>query len=467
MAYRIEIDGEDRTNDVLAQTLVITDQINEQVNTCDFAFLDQSGLGMIAEDEEIIITMDDDTRIFAGYIVTMQKSLAEFGVPQAAVKCVDYTRLLDRRLAHLSYEGETDAAIIEDLVDEYAADAGITTTHVLSSATIDQLVFNYVQLSQAFRKIAELTQQNWYIDYEKDIHYFPLTENPAPFNITADSANYEGISIKTDATQIKNRIYLRGGTRLSDFVTFQSKGDGVKRQFVLPDKPSSVSVTVNGVAKSVGIKNIDTSGYDYYLNYQEKYIEQDAGATVLGTGDTLVVTYKYAIPILVAQDHAASIAEHGVHEFPIFDKSITTTDAARERAVAELTDFANSQVDGGFQTWETGFRSGQYININHAGLGVNDDYIIQKVTARSIGGGVFKYTISLANAKKVGIIRFLIGLLEANKNLIDLDPNEVIDELFLLSDSLLGDSLVDSLQSEVGAPPFKYGSARYGLAEFN
>lgn len=467
MAYRIEINGVDRQADVINQTLVIVDQINEQVNTCDFKFINQSGLGMPEENDEVIITLDDDTRQFAGQIVSVGISKSEYGVPAAAIKCVDYTRILDRFLAHISYENQTDAAIFADLIAQYAASSGVTGTNVIEGVTIDQIVFNYVQLSQAFRKIADLTSRSWYIDYNKDVHYFPLTQNPAPFNITSASANFKDLVINKNATQIKNRVYVRGGTKLSDFTTYEENGDGVKRKFVLPDKPSDVTVTVNGVSKTVGIKNVDTSGFDWYLNYQEKYIEQDAAGTLLGTGDTLEVTYKYAIPILVAQEDNASIEEHGVHEFPIFDKTITTTDSARDRAIAELTDYASSIVDGGFKTWETGFRSGQYININHADYGVNADYLIQKVTARSIGSGVFHYTITLASAKKVGIIRFLISLLEANRNLIDLDPNEVVDELFTVTDSLLSDSLTDSIQEEVNAPPFKYGSAKYGLAEFN
>jgi hypothetical protein len=52
----------------------------------------------------------------------------------------------------------------------------------------------------------------------------------------------------------------------------------------------------------------------------------------------------------------------------------------------------------------------------------------------------------------MGIIRFLIELLEANKNLIELDENEVIDELFEVTDSLLADSLTDALTIDSAGP---------------
>ena len=221
---------------------------------------------------------------------------------------------------------------------------------------------------------------------------------------------------------------------------------------MLPDKPHDVTVKVNGTTKTLGIKNINTSGYDYYLNFQEKYVEQDTAGSILSTTDTLRVEYTYDIPILVAVEDSTSIATNGVKEFAIFDKSIATTQAARDRASAELTDYADSIIEGTFSTYTSGFTSGQYININLSSYGVNDNYIVQKVVAHAFGAGYYVYNISIASSKTMGIIKFLIELLEANKNLIELDSNEVVDELFLIVDSLLSDSITDSLIIDSAGP---------------
>ena len=174
---------------------------------------------------------------------------------------------------------------------------------------------------------------------------------------------------------------------------------------------------------------------------------------MLTSSDVLAVTYKYDIPILVAIEDTESIAEHGQKEFAIFDKSIRTTEAARDRASAELIDYANNLIEGSFSTYTPGFRSGQYININLPYSGApNANYMIQRVRATSIGAGYFRYDISIASAKTIGVIKFLINLLEGNKNLIELDSNEVIDELLNVSDSLLSDSLVDALTADSAGP---------------
>lgn len=458
MAYNITINGVDRTADIVAQTVKIEDAINDKVNTCTFILDDIHSLGAPSNDQEVIITAGDGTKLFGGYITDIgyQNKAKGGGVVRYEVSCVDYVRLLDRNLVHKSYLSQTDEEIIDNIVATYCLGFGITTTNVIAGITPDKISFNYLQPSRAITKLANLAGQSWYIDYDKDIHYFPLTTDVTPFNITSASNEYWGLTLGKDATQIKNRVYVRGGTKLSDPTSFSQKGDSAKRIFVLPDKPHDVTVSVDRgagfVTESLGIKNIDSSGYKWYLNFQEKYIEQDAGETILSSTDIVKVAYTYDIPILVAIEDTASIATNGQHEFVIFDKSITTTQGARDRATAELTDYADTIVEGSFKTWTPGFRSGQYININLSDYGVNDDYMVQKVVAKGLGNDTFEYTISLASSKTLGIIKFLIGLLENNQRLVELDDNEVVDELYNVTDSLLSDSIVDSLTIDSAGP---------------
>jgi hypothetical protein len=446
MGYAITINEVDRTGDVIAGSVHIDDIINDRQNACNFKLMDISESGMPETGQEITITDVDDVIIFSGYVTRCSLASAKkTGAIIATVVCTDQTWLLDRNLVHKTYEDMTDAAIIADIVSTYCTGSGITTTNVIEGVTIDQISFNYIQPSQALRQICDLTGRSWYIDYEKDIHYFPLTTEAAPFNIDSDNNEYMELHIEKDASQLKNRVYVRGGTKLSDFTVYNEKGDGEKTVFVLPDKPHDISVEVNSVSETVGIKHVNTSGYDWYVNFQEKYIEQDSGGAVLADTDTVTVTYKYDIPILVAVENTASIEEYGQREFAIFDKQITTTNAARDRASAELTDYANNLIEGSFSTFTPGFVSGQYININLTSYDVNADYLVQSVKAVSMGAGLFKYEVAIASAKTLGIIRFLVELLEANKNLIELDDSESVDELFAITDALLSDSLTEAL----------------------
>ena len=45
MAYSITIAGVDRTDDVIASTVVVEDAINDKANTCSFALIDRGSDG--------------------------------------------------------------------------------------------------------------------------------------------------------------------------------------------------------------------------------------------------------------------------------------------------------------------------------------------------------------------------------------------------------------------------------------
>ncbi len=172
--YSIVIGGIDRTRDVLTRTVSVNDVINDQQNTCGFSLMDLSGNGIPQTDDEIVITLDDGSVLFGGYIISLKLTYLEHGAVRADYTCVDYVRLLDRNLVHRTYENMTDAEIINDIVTRYCAGFGITTTNVIEGVTIDQISFNYIQPSQALKKLAGITGRSWYIDYQKDVHYFPL-----------------------------------------------------------------------------------------------------------------------------------------------------------------------------------------------------------------------------------------------------------------------------------------------------
>lgn len=451
--YAININGIDRTGDVYNQQVLIEDNVNQKVNTATIKLTNLSGHGIPNANDPIdiisplnVLGSTNIEYLFSGTIQSIELTQAGHGEVVATLLCVDHTVELDKALIRRTYENMTDKEIIEDIVERFAPGAGFTTNQVEEGPTIDKITFKYVQPSKAIEKIAKLTGRYWYIDYNRNIVYREKTSF-TNYELDSNTNNYKNLKIKKDLSQIKNRVYVRGGQKLSDFTDYETVGNGVSRRFVLPDKPSDVTVYVNDVQKTVGVKNIDTSGYDYYLNFQEKYIEQDSNASVLTSSDELKITYKYYIPILVAIEDTDSINEYGVREFAIFDKTIETTQSARDRATAELIDYADKLIEGSFtlKNWGSRVASGRKFTIDLPEYGIDDEYVVQKVQHRSMGGGNYETTVHIASAKTVGIINFLISMLENNKNQLEISDDEVLDELLTLQDSLQTDSILDSL----------------------
>lgn len=241
--------------------------------------------------------------------------------------------------------------------------------------------------------------------------------------------SYKNLSLSLDNSAIRNRVYVRGSTKLSDFTTFSMVADGEQTVFNLPDKPHEITMTVDSVSKTIGIKNVDDpADFDYLLNYQEKYVECGSASAPI-EGLVVEFTYKYDIPILVAIEDSDSIEEYGQLEYAIFDTDITTTEQARARAEAELADYAHPTYSGSFKTMQTGFVAGQQMKIDIVELGINQAFLVKSVKANSLGNGTFEYTISITSSRQLGIIKFLVGILESNKNALNISSDEVVDEL--------------------------------------
>jgi hypothetical protein len=241
------------------------------------------------------------------------------------------------------------------------------------------------------------------------------------------TALYKNLSLNLDNSAVRNRVYVRGGTYLSDTTTIKQVADGQQTVFYLPEKPHEITVAEGATSKTVGIKNIDSyTDYDYLVNYQEKYVETD---TAPASSTVMTFTFKYDIPVLVAVEDNDSIEKYGQLEYIIFDKDIDTVDQARDRASAELTDYAETITSGTFETETSGWVAGQYLTVDLPDLDIDETFVVKQVVTRSIGGGNFTYFITIVSAEMLGIIHFLIGLLETDKNFLDISSDEVVDEI--------------------------------------
>jgi len=460
-SYILTINGTDRTNSVQNGTVRITDSIGSSATTLEFTLTNRKSSTVPGLDEEVIITHSGST-LFGGRIISVNPT--QIGTMVVwDISCIDYTRDLDRNLVVENYQDMTDKEIIEDIIDNYCGGTGITYGSVVEGITISSITFGYMPPSECFTKMCALTGREWYIDYDKDIHYHIKTAESAPFNISG-TEDYRRLRLRQDNSAVRNRVYVRGGTYLSDEVEIKQVADGEQTVFNLPEKPHEISVTEGVTAKTVGIKNIDSyDDYDYLVNYQEKYIETD----VAPAADTVMTfAFKYDIPVLVAVEDKDSIEEYGQLEYVIFDKDIDTVDQARDRAVAELTDYADTVVSGTFETEETGWVAGQSLTVDLEDLEIDETFIVKSVVAKSIGGGNFVYTVSIVSSEMLGIIHFLISLLESDKNILDISSDEVVDEIKTYDGETF--ELTAGVPSvDLSSDVFKYDSnAEWDLAEW-
>ena len=181
-SYTLTINGTDRTSCIGNRTISISDEIGSASSTMSFSMVIRDGGGVPEGDQEVIITDDSSNILFGGRILKLSP-VKKGSLVIWNIDCVDYTRDLDRNLVVEGYQNMTDKEIIEDIVDNYCGGTGITYDNVDEGISISNIVFSYMPPSECFSKICKFTGRNWYIDYEKDIHYTTRFGEFAPFNI--------------------------------------------------------------------------------------------------------------------------------------------------------------------------------------------------------------------------------------------------------------------------------------------
>jgi len=439
------INGQDKTSIVgKTEPLNIIDILTKEVDTCTLSIIDTAGGNKPTIGQEVLIfyrqtTTSTPILIFGGRIDEIPQQRLTIGKYTYTITCTDFTQDLNRRQVVEVYQAQTAGDIIKDFIPTYAPTLG--TFHVQDGPTIDYISFNYRYPFDCLTELAELTGYDWYVDYEKNIHFFSEETNSAPYDLTETSASgdYKDLIFTIMKQDLRNAITVRGGYEFSALYTQIREADGEQTSFNIdyePFTPITVEIDTGGgyVLKTLGIDNIDTSGTDFVVNVSEKVIKNSDLAT-LSAGDKIRIKYKYKKPILAYVEDEDSIAlmkqyegGDGVYEAPlVVDDTIETKDQARTRGLAEINQYSNPLIEGTFMTTQYGYKSGQRLLINIPTRGINAYYMIRQVSATSLGNGNFVYEVTVATTLK-GFTEFLLFLYENGKKVFE-RTDEILDRL--------------------------------------
>lgn len=440
MAVTVTIDAVDRSSLVVFNSVRKTDNLNQSVDLLEFDIRKYGASLTYAPSlgDEVVVTRDGDT-IFGGVIIRISETIMASKILGYHVECADFSQYLKRKLVTERYENMTVAAIITDIISNYTTD-GFTSVNAGSTLVIDSISFNRITVADALEKLAKAISYVWYVDYDKDIHFFPKNTELAPFNLTDSSNNYiyNSLEIVEDLSQVCNSVLVQGGETLGAGTrTEYWSGDATRTHFPLSNKFASLpTVIVGGVAQTVGVEYLDDdASFDCMWNFNEKYLRFTAG-NVPGSGtNNIVITGNYLYPIVVSVPSPASQVAFGVYEFAITDRSIRSQAEAIARAQAELTSKQNQLYEGQFRTYEDGLRSGQVITITSTQRSKSLSVLIQSVSSkmRDPLGTSMEYTVKFATLRSIGIIEYLQDQLRSKEVIVD--DEETLLNFYPLTDS--------------------------------
>src|SRR5690625_857089 len=460
------IAGIDRRSDLESGTLEIEEQLTYQMNTCSFILKGNKP----TEGEEVIIEDDNLGRMFSGTIISvdLNRYSQNKTIKTWSVECDDYTNKLDSKLVVETYEDMPADEIFRDVVRKYCPD--FTVNGVQTGApTVEMMVFDYLPPSECFREIAEYSGWQWEVDYYKDLHFFSADDlsEPASMEIVTGK-KFRNVGFSIDNQGLRNRVYVRGGTMLSDPFTYEIVSDGAARLWMLPHSPHEISFNQG----TVGVEFLhDEENYDYMMNYQEKYIRSSEHTATLPSGTNLAFTFRYNIPVdTQVEDHesqlkiAAVQGGDGVYEHVIEDNSLTTLDAAEAAGMADLRQHANPNVQGSFETDVPGWRPGQIVRVDLPDRGIDGEYLIQTVRISGIENNKWLYNIEFGGR--------LFGIADVLKALMSSQQKKRYNENAVLNKFEYGQERIamsDEIEAIHREPPFVCGDpdAICGFVEVN
>jgi hypothetical protein len=458
----VEINSIDRSSHIKFDSLKVRNRIDSNVDECSFTIKQYGDLDYVPTLNDEVEVFHDSVKIFGGVVVRIDTEVESVDNFTMNIQCVDYAHLLKRRLVTERYQNETVYDIIDDIVTRFTDGFTINNVNVVKS--VSSISFNGLTVVECLEKLADALNCFWYVDYDKDIHFFLKSTELAPFNLSDSSGNFlaDSLTIRDDITQLRNRVTVRGGTNPSDTNRTETYVSADNNQDVYPlgYKFALLPVVkVNGTPVTVGAEYLtDDASVDCQWSFGEKYIRFTSG-NFPSIGDVVVIEGKILIPVIARTSSNESISEYGVFEYLVRDETIKTTNEAIDRAISELQSYADKLNEGSFKTYLSGLKAGQVINILSTKRGVDLSVMIQDVTTRfRTPMGSPEYEVSFATLKTIGIIEFLQKRLLGEK--LDEDEIEELLNYDEVSDLMsMQDEVIDSLMT---TSPYYYSPATSG-----
>lgn len=430
---------------VVERSLRIEDRINSR-STADLTIL---SAGPTSQALDAIDIQMDGVRAFSGYVwapeISWLNGVDESAGLKVSVPCVDQHLLADRRLVADVFENMTAGAIARAVMATYLAPLGVHEDLIQEGPMISRAVFSYVKTSAVFDELVSLAPGFvWQVSYDKGFTFASRAAVLAPWNIDSSTDGIREASLRRSREQYRNRQIIRGGYDSTDPLTQSFKGDGSASSFALAwPVAEAPTVTVNGIAKTVGVRGID-KGKDWYWQKGDSVVSQDSAGVALTTADTLAVVYRGQYPILVSTEDPGGLATLGPFEEIEEMTDLESSDSAIAAANARLQKYLAVAETLTYRTSRPGLRAGQLQAVDLASLGASGQFLISCVRLIDLGNGDYHYQIEAANGDDVGgWAAFFAAMMPQRTYAIR--ENEVLIRLATLSDATTAPKPADSV----------------------
>ncbi len=420
MALSVLINGVEYNSNVFRDTLSIRE--SPQANGATMSAMVQlSGALTVPLTGQQIQVYRDGNIEFGGRIANVDH-MYPYNANQYRIDCVDYTVDLDASLKSIDLEAGTASNQIRRIVG--LVSRGFTTTNVEEGPLVGLQEIEHEAPSSIISRIAESVEYQWYVDYNRDVHFFYIRNRPAPvatIDFDTDVVNYSDLEFTSNGDQVKNVIYLTGAkVKSQNTDSIVSKADGDQTFWPLNYEPWSLedtTVSVNGIPHAILLDQVDGFAGDSMQedgvvllcldNWGVRFPDNspppaDASIEIAyryAYEPTIVVEDLDSIAYMRARENTASAPSDGRHEFKFNIPDLRVDD---EQTIVDygnllLYRYAYPTYTLKFASKTQGWRAGQMFHGVSATRGLDTDIYITGVTKTiwQSSGGVLKFAYEL------------------------------------------------------------------------
>jgi hypothetical protein len=432
--------------------------------------------------------------IFGGTLVTMEPIVSGGVLLYYQFTAADWGFLLDSMVVKKNYAGMDPHDIVVDLISNFCP-AGFTTNHVqVGNFLVSSIKFNYQQPSKCLEALAKQIGWDWYVDPNKDVHFYFAEGNPAssseitaaPIIIddTTGDIEWNTLDVQIDITNMKNAIYVVGGTYAKDYVldpnpmatppqyapidVYTSVAGTLVYPLAYPYSQDTMTVTLAGVAQSIGTdQQTDPTTVEVLYNDSGRFIRFTSDP---GSGNQIIIQGEAQIPILAYVQDSASIAAYGMLQDSIVDSTILSVAEAQERAQAEIDMFGDPVYNVKFSTINVNSNLlfiGQQIVLNSAKFGVsNKSLIIKQINCVARTPFQLEYQLQCLGSDVVSFNDIMLTLLQQNLGAATTSDSTVLQVLIPINEAI---TVGETVTLTHAGPPYVYNgtASKFNFAKFS
>ena len=420
--------------------------------------------------------------IFGGTLVTSEPIVSGGVLLLYQMTAADWGFIFDSMVVKKNYAGMDPQDIVEDLVSTFCP-AGFTTNHVQrGNFLVSSIKFNYQQPSKCLEALAKQVGWDWYIDPNKDVHFYfaegnvgtssEITAAPIIIDDSTGDIEWGTLDVQVDITNMKNAIFVVGGTYAKDYVldpnpaatppqyapvdVYTSVAGTFVYPLAYPYSQASLTITLAGTGQSIGTdQQTDPSLVEVLYNDAGRFIRFTSDP---GDGNQIIIQGEAQIPILAYVQDTNSIATYGLLQDSIADSTILSIQEAQERAQAEIDMFGHPVYTVKFSTispFTHQLAIGQQITLNSAKFGVaNKMLIIKQINFVARTPTQLEAQVQCLGSDSVTFNDIMLTLLQQNLGQASTPDSTVLQVLLPIAEGL---ELGDTVTVTSGTAPYKWG----------